>query len=374
MGARLNKRLVLSAVNIIDGGPLTILASFIEAMQGDTFSDWQFVALVHPSVNLNFGRVKRLSLGAPKKSWFLRLYYEYVVFKRLSQRLRPEVWLSLHDISPNVVASRQFVYCHNPAPFYQLSWRDIWLDPKFFVFNKIYKLFYRININANNSVIVQQRWLKDEFEKLTKAPVHVSHPEYVAADLMPSTLKKQGKVLFIFPAFPRVFKNHEVVCEALNALTDVERSNVRVVFTVSGSENRYAAWLWNKYHNIDALDFRGRLSYEETQRLFTEADYVLFPSKLETWGLPLTEAKHFCKEVLCADLPYAHETLGGYPHVQYLSADSVDQWAQAIRKYALNRKPNVENEQRSEVVEPDSLGTAQLLDFILKARRQKLDV
>lgn len=374
MGAGLNKRMVLSAVNIIDGGPLTILSSFIESMQNEAFSDWQFVALVHPSVNLNFGRVKRLGISAPKKSWFIRLYYEYVVFKRVSKRLRPEVWLSLHDISPNVMVSRQFVYCHNPAPFYRLSWRDIWLDPKFFFFNKLYKLFYKLNINNNHAVIVQQRWLKDEFEKFTKVPVHVSHPEYVAARGVPNVLEKQNKAIFVFPAFPRVFKNHVVICKALNALTDAERSNVCVVFTVSGRENRYAAWLWNKYHKIDALDFRGRLSYEETQRLFTEADCVLFPSKLETWGLPLTEAKHFGKKVICADLPYAHETLGGYPYVQYLSADSVDQWAQAIRKYALNRKHNVEHELRSVIAKPDSLGTTQLLDFILKTSRKNLDV
>lgn len=364
MASGLKKRFVISAVNIVDGGPLTILISFIEAMQSTAFHDWEFIALVHPTVSLNFGRVKKLQLGAPKKSWITRLYYEYVVFKSISQRLQPKVWLSLHDISPNVVAHDRFVYCHNPAPFYRMSMRDLWLDPSFFVFNKLYKLFYRLNINKNKAVIVQQRWLRNEFTKFAKVPIHVTHPAYVFSDHVAGRARKYDKVTFVYPAFPRVFKNHEIICEALNGLSSEERSKIRVVFTVSGKENRYAAWLLKKYQHIEALEYRGRLSYDETQKLYQEADCVLFPSKLETWGLPLTEAKHFSKFIVCADLPYAKETLGRYSNVRYISVDSPREWAEAIRDCVLSHNKIDAVAKNAWYPEPNSVGSERLLRFI----------
>ncbi|WP_250854924.1 hypothetical protein [Escherichia coli] len=39
---------------------------------------------------------------------------------------------------------------------------------------------------------------------------------------------------------------------------------------------------------------------------------MCFPSKLETWGLPLSEAKTYKKWIFAADLPYAHEVLYNY--------------------------------------------------------------
>jgi glycosyltransferase involved in cell wall biosynthesis len=33
---------------------------------------------------------------------------------------------------------------------------------------------------------------------------------------------------------------------------------------------------------------------------------------LETWGLPISEAKSFGKPIVIADLPYAHESVGDY--------------------------------------------------------------
>ena len=54
-----------------------------------------------------------------KKSYLKRLYYEYIYFKKLSEKLKPYLWLSLHDMTPNVVADKKVVYCHNPMMFYK---------------------------------------------------------------------------------------------------------------------------------------------------------------------------------------------------------------------------------------------------------------
>jgi glycosyltransferase involved in cell wall biosynthesis len=63
---------------------------------------------------------------------------------------------------------------------------------------------------------------------------------------------------------------------------------------------------------------------------------VLFPSKLETWGLPISEAKALGKPLFVADLPYAHETVGIYANVSFLPPDDVAQWASALKGAASN--------------------------------------
>ncbi len=49
---------------------------------------------------------------------------------------------------------------------------------------------------------------------------------------------------------------------------------------------------------------------------------MLFPSRLETWGLPITEAKVHQLPILVADLPYAHETVGEYDLVSFFDPQS----------------------------------------------------
>ena len=46
---------------------------------------------------------------------------------------------------------------------------------------------------------------------------------------------------------------------------------------------------------------------------YGQADCLVFPSRVETWGLPISEFAAFGKPMLLADLPYAHETAAGSP-------------------------------------------------------------
>ena len=58
--------------------------------------------------------------------------------------------------------------------------------------------------------------------------------------------------------------------------------------------------------------------------LYSTSDVIVFPSKLETWGLPLTEAKAYNKRILAADLPYAREAIGDYDLVSLFPVNSAE--------------------------------------------------
>ncbi len=60
---------------------------------------------------------------------------------------------------------------------------------------------------------------------------------------------------------------------------------------------------------------------------------MVFPSKLETWGLPLSEAKAFQKPILSANLPYAKETVGDYEAVSFFDITNPRELAHLITQF-----------------------------------------
>ena len=50
---------------------------------------------------------------------------------------------------------------------------------------------------------------------------------------------------------------------------------------------------------------------------YGKADCLIFPSRIETWGLPISEFAVFDKPMLLADLPYAYETSAGCNQTAY---------------------------------------------------------
>lgn len=293
--------------------------------------EWELIALVHRADLISEPRVRTISVPSSKRTWFHRLYWEWFGFRRLSRDLRPDLWLSLHDITSNVVAARQAVYCHNPSPFHQIRLREAVWDPKFLAFNLFYALLYRIMIHRNRWVIVQQDWLRAEFERrMGPLAVVVAHPS-VQVDIGGDKTSPGAPFVFLYPALPRPFKNIETLCEAacIVAARGVDAFEVRL--TVDGSENRYARWIRAKFGHSANIRFVGRQAKDGMAAQYGEASAVVFPSKLETWGLPITEGKARRLPLLVADLPYARETVGTYDRVSFFAAESAEALADLMQ-------------------------------------------
>ena len=135
------KTIVISAINLRSGGTLSILQDCLLFLQRQKLDDYRVIALVHEKNVLPvFEGIEFIEFPHSVKNYFIRFYYEYYYFKQLSEELNPYLWLSLHDMTPSVKAEVRAVYCHNPAPFYKLCWQQVYLDPKFTLFNLFYKV------------------------------------------------------------------------------------------------------------------------------------------------------------------------------------------------------------------------------------------
>lgn len=302
-------------------------------------ADWEIVALVHDQQLIQESRIRLIAIPGAKRSWLRRLHWEWFGFARLSRELPTDFWLSLHDATPRVVAARQAVYCHNPSPFYRVSLREALFEPKFFLFNLFYLCLYRLFIQRNTHVVVQQEWLRHAFlARLGPLPIVVAHP---SRDLGKGSRMPTGPdtpAVFLYPALPRAFKNFETLCEAVRILGErglADRLEIRL--TLSGKENRYARWLFDRYGATPGIRFIGRQATNEMAAQYRRATAVVFPSKLETWGLPISEAKQYGLPLLVADLPYAHETVGNYGPVSFFPAESADALAELMQSMLEDR-------------------------------------
>ena len=261
----MKKTIAISAINLFEGGALSILKDCLNYLNENLSENYYVVAFVHNTSLLDVKNIRLIEVPKSRSSYIYRLYYEYIWFYFQSRKLKPYLWLSLHDITPNVKANIRAVYCHNPSPFYKLSKKEFLIEPSFGFFNLFYKYLYKINLNKNKYVVVQQNWLRDIFKRNlnSQAKIIVAPPNITIKDNH-GTYKKEtsNKTIFFFPSFPRVFKNFECICDAVKLLSD-ENLDFEMHITITGHENKYAKQLFKKYSGISKIKFFGLLSREQ---------------------------------------------------------------------------------------------------------------
>lgn len=334
--AVMKKTMVVSGINLFNGGPLSVYKDFLDTLiENDYHQKYKIIAFVHKTELFESYKehIELIELPKSRKSYFFRFYYEYIYFYKYSKKHNIDIWFSVHDMTPNVKANKRYVYCHNPSPFLKRT-KTIWkLSKTNYLMSIFYKYIYKINIKKNTSVIVQQEWLRKEFKRMfgieniivARPNVEVNIPENID-----KCVHDRNKKVFIYSAFPRPFKNYEVICKACRLLEEYS-DQFEVMLTIDGSENTYSSMLRKEFADVSNIKWLGLVNRDEMMKKYAESDYLIFPSVLETWGLPITEYEVFKKPMLVADLPYAHETVGDYDKVLFFDPYSDDELANNMK-------------------------------------------
>ena len=97
-------------------------------------------------------------------------------------------------------------------------------------------------------------------------------------------------------------------------------SKLECIFTFSRGENAEIDKLIKKYSLENIIQLVGKISYEKVLEYYKNSDLLIFPSYIETLGLPLIEAKKFNLNILAVDLPYSREAIGSYKNVKYFKS------------------------------------------------------
>ncbi|MBR1639809.1 MAG: glycosyltransferase [Treponema sp.] len=368
-----SKTIIVSAVNLVEGGGLSILKKCVQEFS--TFNKdnkYTIYILVH-SISLlpEYKNITYIAYPKAKKNWLFRAFYEYIYFYFLSLKYQPIVWLSLHDITPNVRVKYLYTYMHNSSPFFKKP-KGLKLNWKFNLFVIFYRYLYCLNVKKTTACIVQQNWFRYKISELCKQPkekIIVAKPEN-EKKLLSSYDGKFQKNQFFFNSYPRDFKNFEIICKASDILNrDRELiDDWNIFLTIDGSENKYSHNIVEKYKCDKHLHFLGLLTRDECEEYYRSSECLIFPSLLETWGLPISEYKLYEKKMILADLPYAYEAASGAKQVSFFDPLNEMQLAEIIKSVITNQESPVFNQvAQLEIEEPYCKNWEELINKIIHA-------
>lgn len=319
----MNKSIIVNATALDRSGALSILRQFIENIPND---NRKWLIFVSPEISLK--NTKRNVCIEPinnVKPMHKRLWWDAFGLKR---------WLRKNDVDPIAAISLQntgfnvgkkvanFIYYHQPIPFYPFKWNPISKQERTFWFYKhIYPVFVNLSLKKDTKIFVQLEFIKDGFAKRFKHPkelIGVYNPSVIQPEgITKIEAKSKGTIKLFYPAMPHFYKNHRVIEDSLK---ETDRS-VEVLLTIDPD---------NQTSTDKRIKFIGMQPYKRVCELYRECDALLFPSYIETFGLPLLEAAMTGMPIIAADLPYAREVLSGYNGVTYVPYNDPKAWADAI--------------------------------------------
>ncbi len=313
--------IVVSASRFFQGGTVAITGECLKVLDQYASDKYAIKAIVFKkNIYPELKNVEYIEIPDMSKFFLKRIYAEYIRFNKLSKKWKPYLWISMQDSTPKVVAEKQIVYFHNPLINNKLKTSSLFIQPKLFFLKWLYKNVYIKNIETNDFIICQQQTLINYFKQQFTIPDHkfiLFPPRRIQQYDKNASTKENSIYSFVFPATAFMYKNFDVLLKAAKLLHK-KRNDFEITLTITGRENAYTRNLLRKYAAKN-IHFSGFQPKEKLLELYQQADCMVFPSEVETWGLPLSEFSILNKPIICSDLPYARETLNGYNKVKFFN-------------------------------------------------------
>ncbi len=314
------------------GGAVTVLESFYEEFSKDTKNRYVFVLGRYELQRTENIRVLRYPWV--KKSPLHRLYFEWFKAPRIIKKYRIDRVLSLQNITLPRAGVPQDVYEHNALPFseYRFRLRDgyrPWLT------QQLLGRMMKRSIRRARKVMVQTRWMKEAIVRQCGIPGEKVEVKFPAVEMLQTEAWQldNARPAFLYPANASAYKNHRTLLAACKLLKERGLSDYRMIWTVTGEENDGIREM-KKAAERERLpiEFRGPVPRRELFDLYASS-VLVFPSYVETVGMPLLEAQSVKAPLLAADCLYARDIAGDYERAEFLPVFEAEAWCAAMQKW-----------------------------------------
>lgn len=324
------------------GGALTILNNYYEKAKLDKNNEYLFVISrqnLKNDININLKEVPWV-----KMSFLHRIFFELLLAKKIVRQWNPDEIISLQNHVILFSSKKQTVYLHQAIPFNPYKFSLI-KEPKYWFYKNIYSLLIRYSLKKAEYIIVQSHWLKDILVKREGviSKKIIVEPPVINLEITPSenNTSPDNKTIFFYPTSPESYKNYEVIFRAMKNIADIVQSDhYEVVLTLSPDQNNTVSEYQKeaKKYKIP-ISFVGYLSKQEVIDYYMKS-ILVFPSKVETFGLPLLEAILLKRPIITVDLPYAKEVVQHYDNVTYIDPDDDKALGEIMLDLIKNREMN----------------------------------
>lgn len=321
-------------------GALTIYKQFIDSLQtfrGDDhwhiFVDNGMPTPEMPNVEYHVCHTKG----------FGRMWFDFYGFKKYCRNngIETDVIFSLQNTGVKCQSIRNVIYYHQSLPLYHYTYKIFDKSIKETLFYKVYYPFYvKLLMNKRTYVAVQTDTVKDLFSRrydfpIDKIGVYFPKVEKINVDSVVSYEYESGTYNFLYPAMGAPYKEHTTLALAI---VKIWRSNpelaknIRVHLTLRERIHKTLHAIIQKEKLHRNFVFHGNIPHEQVLSMLKGSHGLLFPSIVESSGLPLLEAAMLGIPVLANDMGYVHDALHEYEGVKCVQVHDYDDWAMKIEE------------------------------------------
>lgn len=320
------KTIVVNNPAAKESGALTILKNFLEIIYKQKCKNifYVFVSLEELK-KYEKENIKIIVIG--KQNFKQRILWDNYGLKKYlkTNKIKPDLFISLQNTGVNLPKKiPQILYFHQALSISNEKWNIFKGQEKIYYFyQNIYPFFIKQYLKRIKKVIVQANWIKEKFSKKFNYKlenIFVENSISKNHNIKKVATIPKNKFRIFYPAMPLIYKNHKLIIETLKKLKE-ENSNLEnkleCVFTFSKGDNLEIDNLIKEYNLENIIHLIGKVPYEKVLSYYKSSDLMIFPSYIETLGLPLLEAQYFNLKILAIDLPYSREVVGDYNKIIY---------------------------------------------------------
>lgn len=328
-------RLFIHATNVHQGGGKSLLWAVIESLSNTGSS----VLLLDSRMPLPIGIRESVQIQKVSPS--------------ILQRAKAERWMA------NNVTPKDVVLCFGSLPpLFKLRGRTVVLVQNRYLIDRInlggFSLRTQLRITAErlwlsgglanaDEFVVQTQTMKGLLEKMVRGRVPVRILPFMAipdgcARSTSAREAEEKEFDFIYVASGEPHKNHLLLVEAWCLLAS---EGIFPSLGLTLSQTQYpilcrAIDKASRRHGLKVTNV-GELSAVDIDLLYMKSGALIYPSRLESFGLPLLEARHMGLSVLAPELDYVRDVLDPEQTFDVTSALSI---ARAVKRFnGLEREP-----------------------------------
>ncbi len=324
------KTIAVNAIALKSNGALTILNQFIN----NSDHNKKFIIFINHALKNLYNNTPNIQfVPIENKSYFSRIMWDFYGMKAWLKKnhIKPSCVISLQNTSVNYYNNiMQIIYFH----------QGIMLDNSkqntSILYKYIYPFFVFLFYHKNTFFVVQSNWVKEQLNKkfaVSLNKIMVIKPSIPIINVARiEKLQLEHKISLFYPTSAAIHKNYTEILDALIYLKEnnIEINNIALYITIERCSDKVFYQKIKQNHLEANIIFLGHLSYEQTLIYYKSCTALVFPSLIETFGLPLLEASLFNKPILTVNKSYAKETLADYSNALFLEPRNTKTWAQAI--------------------------------------------
>lgn len=327
-------KIVVNNIAASSGGALSILKSFYNYLvKYETSKKNEWIFLLSDQYLEETENIKVIILNKVKKNWINRLKFDLYSGKKYITSLNPDVVFSLQNTITFGLKCPQVVYMHQSIPFQKVKKFSFLKseERQLAVYQYIIGNLIKKSIKKADKTVVQTKWIRDAVIEATNIPpqkiINVFPPQEDYTEFKSNNSFQINN--FFYPATKNSYKNHKCIYDACSILNEKGIIDYNILLTIEDEINK---------ENISCL---GEIPFEQVMEKYNTST-LIFPSFIETVGLPLIEARQMGTLILAADCPFSREALDGYHNSYFFDPFKPKQLADLIEKVVTGQIRKVE--------------------------------